>query len=162
MMSLYQTPPSTTLSFDELTQQNLTQRFLTSGLSQRVFCEQNSLKPSTFKNWVYRYQKSFRTVEATNTLDDANFSATMTATPSSLFVPIHVRHDDLSPTHKEETSPESTLSPTVFISSSPSPASLPLSPPPIRLETGTFSITIPVGFDEDTLRSILSIVGSLS
>ena len=133
------------IPFDTVSHQDLVCTFLTSGLSQKAFCEQNSLKESTFKNWVYRYQRSLLDQTSPNSQEDPASQRTAVVDPSVLFVPAHVIHD----------APQEELIPRQ--SSRVASKSLPL-PPPLSLETGCFCVTIPVGFDADTLRSVLSIV----
>lgn len=136
---------STDIPFDLSAHQNLVCTFLKSGLSQKAFCEQHSLKESTFKNWVYRYQRSLLDQTSPDLLEDMPSQPIAVVDPSVLFVPVHVTHD----------APQEALMPRQ--SSRGASKSLPL-PPPLRLETGNFCVTIPVGFDGDTLRSVLSIV----
>ena len=132
---------------DIIPHQNLVCAFLTSGLSQKAFCAQHALKESTFKNWVYRYQKSRLDQTPPDSLEDMPPEPIATVDSSSLFVPVRVTHDEC----QEASMPEQP-SRCAF-------KSLPVPPPsPLRLETGSFCITIPVGFDGDTLRSVLSIV----
>jgi hypothetical protein len=114
-------------------------------LSQKAFCEKHSLKKSTFKNWVYRYRENVldQTPDAHEAMTPHKLSVTE---PSALFVAVHLTPDECQdiPPLPEQASSRSVKSR--------------LSPSPLRLETGSFCITIPVGFDGDTLRSVLSIV----
>jgi hypothetical protein len=138
---------ATDIPFDTVSHQNLVCAFLTRGLSQKAFCAQHALKESTFKNWVYRYQKSRLDQTPPDSLEGTSAQRTAVVEPSSLFVPVHVTPDE-----RQVTPMQNQLSRCAF-------KSLPVPPPsPLRLETGSFCITIPVGFDGDTLRSVLSIV----
>ena len=134
------------IPFDTVSHKNLVCAFLTSGLSQKAFCEQHSLKESTFKNWVYRYQRSL--LDHTSPSQEYIIPQPMAVVePAALFVPVHI-----TPGEQQEVPMSKQPSRSAF-------KSLPLPPPsPLRLETGSFCITIPVGFDGDTLRSVLSIV----
>ena len=137
---------ATDIPFDTVSHQNLVCDFLTSGLSQKTFCEQHSLNESTFKNWVYRYQRSLLD-QSSPSQEDIAPQPMSVVEPSALFVPVHIKPDE-----RQEVPLPKQPSRSAF-------KALPLLPPsPLRLETGSFCITIPVGFDGDTLRSVLSIV----
>lgn len=137
--------------FDLSDHPTVVRSFLTSGLSQKAFCKQHDLKLSTFKNWVYRYHR--RPVDQTslNSSKDIPFSLPSPiapVAPQPLFMPIHVTPDEAQGQPMPDTSSRCSL-----------PSSSLSSPPPfLRLDTGCFSLTIPVGFDPDTLSSVLSIV----
>ena len=138
---------ATDIPFDTVSHQNLVCAFLTSGLSQKAFCEEHSLKKSTFKNWVYRYQRSLHDHAPLYSHEDIPPQLMAVVEPSSLFVPVHVTPDERQAIPMQNQPSRCALK------------SLPVPPPsPLRLETGSFCITIPVGFDGDTLRSVLSIV----
>jgi hypothetical protein len=146
--------PSGDFSKKQIFWKNQVLAFQNSSLSKPEFCKQHGLHYSTFKNWFYRINTAAKSAAPlTETRDPKLF---VEGRRSSLFQPVHVTCDKEADDHFDDSDSTS-------LRMSPSSNPKRVSPviPDLCLEMREFRLAIPIGFDHDSLRSVLSILTSL-
>lgn len=126
--------------------------FQNSSLSKPKFCKQHGLQYSTFKNWFYRLNPATKSAAPLSETEGHKLFEGR----RSLFQPVHVTCDKEADEHFDNS--ESTP---LRMNPSPNPDRMPPVSPDLCLEMREFRLTIPVGFDPASLRSVISILTSL-
>ena len=128
--------------------------FQNSSLSKPKFCKQHGLQYSTFKNWFYRFNTAIKSAAPLSETRDHKLF--VEERHSSLFQPVHVTCDKEADEHFDNS--ESTP---LRMNPSSNPNRMPPVSSDLCLEMREFRLTIPVGFDPASLRSVISILTSL-
>ncbi|MDA1038590.1 MAG: hypothetical protein O2877_02790 [bacterium] len=133
------------LNTSESEQIDLVAAYLRSGLTQKSFCKWRGIEISVFKGWLSRYKECANNTRKTK---DRPLPPAVDA-PSSLFKVLKVQEEE-SPSVAAAVEPVSPAAPrvsTLRIEKS--------------IEKNLFSIKVPKGFDQETLRNILSVMQTL-